>query len=135
MRVLIVEDDFHSRELLRLRLENLGCSVLEAATAQEALERVAAERPDLVFLDLKLQGNRLGQPFEGAEVLARLRENPTTAAIPVVIHSIYVRHPAEAPAALPDADGFLVKPFRLDELKVLLEKYRLLVGTQGKSAS
>ena len=78
-RVLVVDDEPAIRELCRVNLELDGHEVLEAGTGEEALEVVARERPDLVFLDIMLPG------IDGWEVLRRLKEDAATAPVPVVL--------------------------------------------------
>jgi signal transduction histidine kinase/CheY-like chemotaxis protein len=80
-QVLVVDDEEISRYLLRQHLATPLLVVSEAASGTEALERAGREQPDVICLDL-------GMPdLDGEEVLRRLKADPTTAAIPVVIVS------------------------------------------------
>ncbi|HYL70528.1 MAG TPA: response regulator [Candidatus Dormibacteraeota bacterium] len=79
VRVLIVEDDPATSEMYRLRLSADGYDVLTAADGEEGLRRAVADQPDLIYLDVRLP------KLDGFEVLQRLRAEPTTSAIPVVI--------------------------------------------------
>ena len=69
--LLLVEDDARIREALRLALADEGYRVVEAATGEQALERLAVDgpAPDVVLLDLMLPG------MDGLEVCARIREH------------------------------------------------------------
>lgn len=81
--VLVVEDDAHVRTVVAEVLEDIGLGVVQASIAEDALALIARRRPDLIVLDL-------GMPpacMTGTEFLARLRETPAWAAIPVVIVS------------------------------------------------
>jgi signal transduction histidine kinase/CheY-like chemotaxis protein len=78
-RALVVDDDAPSRTVLRRGLEQRGWIVREAANGREALAAVAAERPDLIMLDLMMPDT------DGFEVVDQLRRDVTTAGIPVVI--------------------------------------------------
>lgn len=81
--VLVVEDDEQVRTIVADVLREVGLGVMNAATAEEALAMTAERRPDLIVLDL-------GMPpgcMTGTEFLARLRETPAWAGIPVVIVS------------------------------------------------
>jgi DNA-binding response OmpR family regulator len=80
-KILIVEDDRFLRELIARKLKNEGYEVLEAIDGEEGLKRVKEEKPDLILLDLILPG------IDGFEVLAKAKEDPTTAQIPVIILS------------------------------------------------
>ena len=66
-KVLIIEDDADTREVLQFSLETEGQPVAVAATGEEGLARAAALRPDVVFVDLKLPD------LDGFEVAQRLR--------------------------------------------------------------
>jgi len=79
LRVLMIEDDFAVAEMYRLRLEADAYSVTIARTGEEGLKLAIADRPDLVYIDLRLPG------MDGLEVLRRMRGNPATAEIPVII--------------------------------------------------
>ena len=78
-RVLVVDDESEIRELCRVNLEFEGFEVLEAANGIEALEVVRSRQPDLVFLDLMMPG------MDGWDVLHHLKEDESTAHIPVVL--------------------------------------------------
>lgn len=82
--VLLIEDDEATSEMYRLRLALDGYSVLIAADGEEGLAMAGRERPDLIYLDLHLPR------LNGFQVLERLRSEPETAAIPVVILTNYV---------------------------------------------
>ncbi len=77
--VLVVDDEPLVRELTRRTLEAEGISVREAADGQEALEQVASQRPGMIILDLMMP------VMDGFEFLLRLRRDPDTADLPVVV--------------------------------------------------
>ena len=77
--VLIVDDEQTARYVLRRFLVAAGCRVIEASGGEEALTRAAADQPDAIVLDLKMPD------MLGTEVLARLKREPATANIPVII--------------------------------------------------
>ena len=76
---LVIDDEQTARYLLRRYLSAVGCRVIEATGGAEGLARAESERPDVIFLDLRMP------EMLGTEVLARLKRNPATAAIPVII--------------------------------------------------
>jgi len=80
-KILIVEDDRFLRELIARKLKNEGYEVMEAVDGEEGLKKIKEEKPDLVLLDLILPG------IDGFEVLTRVKEDPVTAQIPVIILS------------------------------------------------
>ena len=108
-RVLVVDDEAPLRELIVVTLgEAFECT--EAADGEEALAMVTAEPPDLVFLDVMLPG------MSGIDVLRAMRANPDLSDVAVVVVSAW-QGPQDVAAALESgADGFLEKPFRVDEL-------------------
>ncbi|MGB5248088.1 MAG: PAS domain S-box protein [Gammaproteobacteria bacterium] len=77
--VLVVDDEPDVRELTRRTLEAEGLGVREAGNGQEALEEVARKRPGLIILDLMMP------VMDGFEFVLRLRQNPDTADLPVVV--------------------------------------------------
>jgi CheY-like chemotaxis protein len=76
--ILLVEDDPLLRHAFRLLLEDAGYRVQEAGTAAQALEQAAAQKPQLVLLDLGLPD------LPGLEVARQLTSSPATAGIPIV---------------------------------------------------
>ena len=68
-RILIVDDDLHIREVIRVALKKAGMTVFEARDGKEALTRFAADRPDLIILDI-------GMPeFDGLDVCREIRKS------------------------------------------------------------
>ena len=82
MKVLIIEDDDSIAEMYRLRLVADGYEVVIGHDGEKGLQ-LAATRPDFIYLDVRLPG------IDGFEVLGRLRSEPATASIPVIILSNY----------------------------------------------
>jgi CheY-like chemotaxis protein len=78
-RVLVVEDEKTTRQLLRRMLVGEGWQVGEAENGRVALERMAEARPDLILLDL------LMPEMDGFEFLSKLRQTPTMRQIPVIV--------------------------------------------------
>jgi signal transduction histidine kinase/CheY-like chemotaxis protein len=76
---LVIDDEQTARYLLRRCLTAIGCRVIEAASGTEGLARAESDRPDVIFLDLRMP------EMLGTEVLARLKRNPATSGIPVII--------------------------------------------------
>ncbi len=108
--VLVVDDDPTIALLLRQILAEAGHRVTVAADGQEALDRLAAYHPDLVLLDLDLPR------VHGYEVCRRIKTDPLTRLLPVLI--ITGRDAVEARMRAWDlgADDFLTKPFQVVEV-------------------
>jgi len=80
-KILIIEDDKFLRELMARKLNQENFDVTEALDGEEGIEKVKETVPDLVLLDLILPG------IDGFEVLSKIKEDPATASIPVIILS------------------------------------------------
>jgi excisionase family DNA binding protein len=113
--VLIVDDDSRVREYVRANLELEGYSVLEAGSAEEGMDVIAGEQPQLILLDVMMPGT------DGWEMLQKIQEQHGS--IPVVMFSGQVEGTA-SDAEQRGARGFLGKPFDpqqlIDQTKQLL---------------
>jgi putative two-component system response regulator len=122
--VLVVDDDATAATFLAACLEVEGCAVRTAADGPAALDLLAAAAPDLVLLDLDLPG--LG----GLELCRRLKADPATRLLPVVVLTGRDAEGARRQAWELGADEYLTKPFRPAELlarcRALLRVKRLV---------
>ncbi|MFQ5790632.1 MAG: sigma-54-dependent transcriptional regulator, partial [Acidobacteriota bacterium] len=109
-RVLVVDDEASIRRTMRMTLEYEGFEMLEAATGADALRTVENERPDLVFLDIKMPG------MDGLEVLGELKEK--AGQVPVIIISGHGNVQTAVQATKLGAFDFIEKP--LETERVLL---------------
>lgn len=116
MRVLVVDRDQPSIELLTTRLEHLGHEAVVAHSPEEALHLTARSPVDLVFVELCLEHG----PASGLSLLFDLRRQAATERVPIFIHSIYISVPKEIASAPLLADGYLPKPFSMSELRDVL---------------
>jgi len=121
---LIVEDDFRSAELIRMRLEAEGFTVLHAASAEAALALAVQQQLSLITLDIMLPN------MDGWELLGRLKQVPALRHIPVVIISIVAdRNKGFALGAA----AVLQKPVSRNELYASLQKLGLFPLADGQS--
>lgn len=112
--VFIVEDDPIISQLIGWRLEKLGFHVSGSAqTAEETLEKIKEERPDLILIDINLPG-----AMDGIE-LARTVRNKFQ--IPFIYLTAYSDSETISRAIDSDPAGYLLKPFKDEELKVMIE--------------
>jgi CheY-like chemotaxis protein len=112
--VLVVDDDLAIRTAVSWALSDAGYCVDEAENGQRALDRVASQKPDLVLLDMRM-------PVMDGWVLAqRYRQLPGPHA-PIVVMT--AAQDARDRARQIDADGYLAKPFAVDELVALVRRY------------
>ena len=115
-RILVVDDDLHTRTLLKELCESQGYEVEEASDGVVALEKVTARPPDLVLLDLMLPGlNGFGgpQPVSGAITMAPL---------PVIILTAAGDIDGKIKGIELGADDYITKPFRLLELNMRVRR-------------
>jgi two-component system OmpR family response regulator len=105
-KVLLVDDEPDILRLAQLALTTLdGLTTCLARSGPEALELAVAEHPDLVLLDVMMPG------MDGLATLARLRDHPATAAIPVVLLTARVQEHEVAGYLERGAAGVIRKPF------------------------
>jgi phosphate regulon transcriptional regulator PhoB len=109
-RVLIVEDEPDIRELVVHHLKREGYQVSAAASGEEALRQVQAAPPDLVLLDLMMPA------MNGLEVCRRLRQDPVTASLPIVMLTAKGDEVDRVVGLEIGADDYVVKPFSPKEL-------------------
>jgi len=108
--ILIVEDEANIVSLISIRLERLGHSINSADNGVAALDLVHEIKPDLILLDVMLP------MLNGFQVLQRLKADPATTAIPVLMLTAR-GHERDIVAGLEGgADDYLIKPFSFPEL-------------------
>jgi len=104
-KILVVDDEEDILELVRFNLSREGYKISTAATGEEALKSAEKNNPDLIVLDLMLPG------IDGLEVTRRLKGNPNTHGIPIVMLSAKGEE-ADIVAGLElGADDYVTKPF------------------------
>ncbi len=108
--VLVVEDERDIRDLVVLHLGQAGFRCRTATGGLEALREVRAAAPDLIVLDLMLPG------LDGLDVCRRLRGDPATAAIPIVVLTARADEVDRVLGLELGADDYVVKPFSPKEL-------------------
>jgi len=112
--LLIIEDEAKMRRLLELNLSEDGFTVYTAADAEAGLNTLRQEKIDLVVTDLKLPG------MNGLELLQAVKR--TNATIPVVVMTAYGTVETAVEAMKAGASDYLLKPFALEEMKLILGK-------------
>ncbi len=113
-RVLVIDDDPGVREYLEALMSRQGYEVAAVAGGEEALERLAEIRPDLVTLDVVLEG------MDGIETLRRLKKRLPE--VPVIMLSGHGQARTIVEAMRLGASDFLRKPFEVEELELAFQK-------------
>jgi two-component system, OmpR family, KDP operon response regulator KdpE len=105
--ILFVDDEPQIRRVMRTTLSSHGYSVVEAASGEEALEKLRAERPDLIILDVNMPG------MSGLETCAEIR---TSSDVPIIMLTVRNTERDKVQALDAGADDYVVKPFGVQEL-------------------
>jgi CheY-like chemotaxis protein len=126
LKVLLVDDEEDIIEVIRDRLEAYGFTVVTAGSGVEALQKLATETFDGVFLDVKMP------EMGGIEALERIRKNNQS--IPVILVTSSSSRDAAVEAIAKGANDFILKPFEWPELKLKIEKlYRIKLPEKSRN--
>ena len=117
IRILYVEDNDDNVYMLKMRLELLDeFEVLTAGDGEQGCDMAAAERPDLVLMDLEMPG------IDGWEATRRLKSNPQTRDIPVIALSAHALAGSREKALAAGCDEFDTKPVEFDRLLATMRR-------------
>jgi len=132
-KVLVVEDEVVPRRLLVLSLERVGFEVVACEDGPSALEAANTQSFDAAVLDIRLP------KMHGWDVLARLREDPRTSDLPVLVVTAYEGAESQRLSTVTKPDAFLAKPYDVDRLRreviALVEKSQARRGAGGDQPS
>ncbi|MGK3991534.1 response regulator [Sorangium sp. So ce136] len=115
MRILLCEDQDSIRRMIEALVGASGHEVVGVGTGPEAVERALTEPFDVLLLDLMLPGS-----MDGFEVCSRLRADPGTSSLPIVVISALDDPDSRARAERLGATAYYAKPFRPLELLELI---------------
>ena len=115
-RILIVEDEESLLKLESILLTSKGYDVTGVMDGRSALEEVAKNKPDLIILDIMLP------ELDGFEVCRRIRENPDTSHIPVVMLTAKKSSQDLARGKQVGADEYITKPFKSAKVMEIIER-------------
>ena len=105
--ILVVDDEPQLRRVMRTTLTDLGYTVIDAKTGEDALEMLRHDQPDLILLDLNMPG------IGGLETCRAIRE---TSEVPIIILSVRNTEREKVQALDAGADDYVSKPFGIQEL-------------------
>ena len=115
--MLVVDDISAIRVLADAILGNDGTTVFQASDGEEAISLARDESPDVILLDIAMPG------LSGIEVLRRLRADPETQDIPVIIVTALAHSELAEQATSMGANDLIEKPFRPAELRLVVDKW------------
>jgi len=115
-KILAVDDEKHIVRLVQINLEKEGYEVATASTGREALERVSDFQPDLIVMDVMMP------EMDGFEALKKLKENPETRDIPVIMLTAKAQDADVFRGWQSGADLYLTKPFNPAELLSFIKR-------------
>ncbi|HLP06823.1 MAG TPA: response regulator [Opitutaceae bacterium] len=108
-RILLIEDNDANRHLATFLLESAGCEVHHAGDGAHGLALASSLHPTLVVLDIQMP------EMDGYEVAARLRADPVTVAIPILVVTSYAQTGDRQRAFALGVSDYLEKPFEPDD--------------------
>jgi len=124
-KILIVDDLVTNRIILKVKLNAAFHEVLQAANGAQALQMARSQAPELIVLDIGLPD------LSGIEVCRRLRAEPATQHVPIILISASTRRESRLEALAAGADDFLGKP--LNETVLMARIRSLLRGTHNEA--
>lgn len=110
-RILIIDDDVDTLRLVGLMLQRQGYQISAASNGSQGLSKAFEERPDLILLDVMMPD------MDGFEVTRRLRKNPATASIPILMFTAKTQLDDKVTGFEVGADDYLTKPTHPTELQ------------------
>jgi two-component system cell cycle response regulator DivK len=120
-KILIVDDNRDSRELVIKILQGKGHQLCEAVDGEDALEKVAAEQPDLILMDISLPR------MDGYEATRRLKSDERFASIPVIALTDHAMKGDREKALAAGCEDYISKPINVrefyDRIRVFLMNY------------
>lgn len=126
-KILIVEDNRDSLEILGLRITAIGYEAIKAHNSKEAIKYTETEQPDLIFMDMDLPD------VDGVKTTAILRQNPKTSHIPVVAITAWIAELWREKASKVGIATYLLKPISPQTLKQTIEEYTNGLVNRGKA--
>jgi two-component system, cell cycle response regulator DivK len=115
--ILHIEDNEFNRKIVRDLLARTSYRLVEAVDGEEGVQRALRERPDLVLVDIQLP------KMSGLEVTRRLRAEPATAAVPIIVITSFALSGDDQRARAAGASHYLAKPYSPRELLEAIRRF------------
>jgi CheY-like chemotaxis protein len=126
MRILVVEDQDSIRRMIEALVQARGYQVTAVSSGAKAIDVAMTDPPDIVLLDLNLPGQ-----YDGFDVCQRLRSDPVTRLVPVVIISAMDDDESRARATAAGATAYYTKPFSPIALLKEIDRLKSLIATRA----
>ena len=118
-KVLIVDDNRASRDLIRAILKSVRCDIIEASHGRQALDLLRQERPDLILLDIDMPG------LDGLAVVKTIRQDAAFADLPVVAVTAFAMEGDRDKGMAAGFTAYVTKPVRA---AILRQQVQQLLG-------
>lgn len=115
-KILVVEDEFNIRRLVRVNLEKAGYSVIEAENGEIGLEIMSSDRPDLVILDIMMP------KLDGLETIRRAKADAKLSPIPVIFLTAKAQDQDVLQGWQEGCEMYLTKPFNPLDLLIVIKR-------------
>ncbi len=129
MKILVIDDEEHILELLKFNLELSGFDVCVSSEANEAIELIGREKPDLLLLDWMLP------KISGIDILRKIRQDENIYDLPVIMLTAKNMEDDKIQGLNVGADDYITKPFSIKELmariNTILRRYRISDKSQS----
>lgn len=122
-KVVLIDDNVLNLKMLAFSLRAHGYAVTPAVSAQQALEMLAVDLPDVILMDLQMPGT------SGFELAAILKNRNDTSVVPIIAVTAYAMKGDEQRALASGCDGYVSKPI---EIGSLLSKIERLTGQSAR---
>jgi CheY-like chemotaxis protein len=116
-RILLVEDNDFSRDMMSRRLRKRGFEILLACDGYEAIQQGLSQQPDLILMDLSLP------MMDGWNASSQLKQMPETRSIPIIALTANAMQGDRERALKAGCDNYIAKPVKLDELLAMMRQY------------
>ena len=125
-KILVVDDERSIVSTLKMALESDNYKVIEAYTGDAAIRKAHSESPDLILLDIMLPD------VTGYEICNKIKKDPLTRSIPIIMLT-GMNGSADKMAGMDlGADGYITKPFDLNELKAKIHTVLMTARTASR---
>lgn len=116
LKIMVIDDEESVLDTIKIVLNYAGYETVLLSKAPN-IDEISKHKPALILLDLLLVGN------SGQDICIQLKSNKLTKQIPIILFSAHNRQMIEAAMNACGADGYLAKPFDIDELIDLVKKF------------